>query len=146
MSNQNSQLKVTTSSKCENGCLDFILGVVIFVQKREHCPSSLCCCKDMGYNKFNLLRNLLLLSLATDASIVRECCWLLEGKATQQIEQQTESRSDNCIRGSISICSLDTHSWQEIQIKPPDVLRWGVWMAGYQTRLVSAWVSNVVLY
>ena len=41
------------------------------------------------------------LSLATDALMVRKRCWLLEGKATQQIEQQTENRSDNCILGTI---------------------------------------------
>ena len=40
-----------------------------------------------------------LLSLATDALIVRKCCWLLEGKATQPIKQQEENRSDNCILG-----------------------------------------------
>ena len=43
------------------------------------------------------LENLLLLSLATDASMVRERCWLLEGTGTQQIEQQIENRPDNCL-------------------------------------------------
>ena len=33
-----------------------------------------------------------LLSIATDASMVRERCWLLEGRATQQIKQQIEKR------------------------------------------------------
>ena len=41
--------------------------------------------------------SLLLLSLASDASMVRERCWVLEGKATPQIEQETEDRSDSCI-------------------------------------------------
>ena len=40
-----------------------------------------------------------LLSLATDALMVRKCCWLLEGKTTQSIEQQAENKSDNCILG-----------------------------------------------
>ena len=63
-----------------------------------------------------------LLSLATDAVMIGEGCWLLEGKATQQIKQQIENRSENCILGTIIICLLDTPSWQEIQIKPLDVL------------------------
>ena len=41
-----------------------------------------------------------LLSLGTNASMVRKCCWLLEGKATQPIKQQAENRSDNCILGN----------------------------------------------
>ena len=43
--------------------------------------------------------SLLLLSLATDTSMVGKRCWLLESKATQPIEQQAENRSDNCILG-----------------------------------------------
>ena len=39
-------------------------------------------------------RNLSIFSPASDASMVRERCRLLEGKATQQVEQQTENRSD----------------------------------------------------
>ena len=45
--------------------------------------------------------SLLLISLVTDASIVNEHCWLCEGKATQQIKQQIENRSDNCLLGKI---------------------------------------------
>ena len=48
---------------------------------------------------------------------------LLEGKATQPIEQQAENRSDNCILGTVIMHSPDTPLWQEIQIKPQDVLR-----------------------
>ena len=68
-----------------------------------------------------------LLSLATDASMVRERYWLLQGEATQQNKQKIENKSDNCILSTIIMCSLDTPSWQEIQIKPPDVLHRGAW-------------------
>ena len=64
------------------------------------------------------IRSLPLLSLVTDASMVRERCSLVEGKSTQQIEQQIEKRIDNCIPGTIIIRWLDTPSWQEI----PDVV------------------------
>ena len=47
--------------------------------------------------------SLQLLSLVTDASMVREHCWLLQGKATWQIDQQTENKSDNCLL-STKIC------------------------------------------
>ena len=48
------------------------------------------------------VRKFAVLSLATYASMVRERCCLLEGKAaTQQIEQLPENRSDNCILGTI---------------------------------------------
>ena len=67
--------------------------------------------------------NLLLLSLATDTSTVRECCWLLEGKATQQIEQQIKNWSDNWILGNNY--AFGVHA-TKIQIKSPDVLHWYV--------------------
>ena len=44
--------------------------------------------------------SLLLLSLVTDASMVRKRCWLLEGKATQPVEQQAENRSNYYVRGT----------------------------------------------
>ena len=51
--------------------------------------------------------------------------WHFDGYGTvmKQIEQQIENRSDNdCILGTVIICLLDIPSWQEIQIKPPDIL------------------------
>ena len=63
----------------------------------------------------------------------RKRCRLLEGKAIQQIKQQIENRPDNYILGTIIMRSLDTPLWQEIQIRPPDVLRWGAWTAGHET-------------
>ena len=41
-----------------------------------------------------------LLSLATDALMAKKLCRLLEGKATEPIEQQAENRSDNWILGN----------------------------------------------
>ena len=62
-----------------------------------------------------------LLSLATDALMVRKCCWLLEGKTTQS---SSKRRTGLIIAFLALIIRLsDTPSWQEIQIKPPDVLR-----------------------
>ena len=141
----------------------------IFVRKRELCASALCCFKEWAttnlltskFRRFASLRegrmspavlaqvwwlksgSLPPLSLATDASMVRKHCWLLEGKATQQIEQQIENRSNNCILGTIIIRSLDTPSWQEIQVKPPEVRRRGRGQLG--TRLNSTCLANVSL-
>ena len=83
---------------------------------------------------------LLLLSLATDTSIVRECCWLLEGKATQQIEQQIKNWSDNWILGNN--CAFGVHA-TKIQIKSPDVLHWGV--DGWAWDYMHAWVHTCEL-
>ena len=38
---------------------------------------------------------------------------------------------------TINICSPDTSSWQEIPIKPPDVLCQGVGTAGHKTTVIS---------
>ena len=122
---QSAQLKVATLYVIEvqNGHLDFIPRFSVFVWKRELYVSVLCSFKKWATT--NLLPNklrrfvnscewrmslagfsqgwgqkigsLLLLSLATDPSMVRKRCWLLEGKVTQPIEQQAENRSDNCI-------------------------------------------------
>ena len=114
----------------QNGHLDFILR---FAVKRELCVLALCSL-DMSLAGFSQgwgqkWGSLPLLSLVTDDSMVRKCCWLLEGKATQPIEQQAENRSDNCIL-AIFIHLPDTPLWQEIQIKPQDVLRQG-WTQNY---------------
>ena len=73
-----------------------------------------------------------LLLQATDASVVGESSSLLEGKATQPIEQQAENRSDN-ILGTVIMHSPDMPLWQKMQIKPPDVLCQWAWTAGHET-------------
>ena len=109
---QNTQFYIAMSSKFK----DFILRFAIFVRKSELCASALCCFKDWAtknlliskFKRFASLHekmmspailarvwriksgSLPLLSLMTDALMVREHCWLLEGKATQQIKQQIE--------------------------------------------------------
>ena len=78
------------------------------------------------------LGSLLLLSLATDASMVRNVADCFEGKAAQPAGQQAENRSDNCILGNNY--SFPEHAFvTRIQIKRPDVLRQGAWMAGHET-------------
>ena len=83
-------------------------------------------------------------SLGTDALMVREHCWLVEGKATRQIKQQIEERIDNCIPGTIIVRSLDTPLWQEIQITRHSLPK-GAWTAGHETR-VGIEISCSCLY
>ena len=140
-----------------NGGLNFILRSAIFVQKRVLYISALFFW-ELGYNKLNKFASLgegrmpppvlaqgywlksgslPLLSLVMDALMVRECCWWFEGKATQQIDQQIENRSDNFIFSTIIMHLPDTPSWQEIQIKPSDILCQGTRTAGYKTNFGS---------
>ena len=112
MKSQTAQLKVATSSKCKMAASiysevwQFLWNSVhqrsVLLQMRYSKPT----CKwtqtiAQGWQLKS--ESLLLLSLETDTSMVRERCWLLHGKATQQIKQQTENKSDNCILSTI-IC------------------------------------------
>ena len=156
---QSTQLKVATSSKCKMAALTYI-QFANFVRKREHCRSALCSFKDWVTTKptYKHAQTVCKFVWGKDATGCfsssltteirksttpftsdwsfdgRERCWLLEGKATQQIKQQIENRPDNCILGTIIMHLLDAPLWQEIQAKPPEVLRWGVWTAGHETR------------
>ena len=128
MSNQITECTIKSRyiSKVQNGRLNFIPRFAMFVRKRELLCISTLFIKELGYNQptseqsqavceFVWVKDiascfsqgwgqkwgsLLLLSLATDASMVRKCFQLLEVKATQPIEQQAGNRSDNCILGN----------------------------------------------
>ena len=128
MSNQITECTIKSRyiSKVQNGRLNFIPKFAMFVQKRELLCISTLFIKELGYNQptseqsqavceFVWVKDiascfsqgwgqkwgsLLLLSLVTDASMVRKRCQLLEVKATQPIEQQAGNRSDNCILGN----------------------------------------------
>ena len=106
MSNQISEriIKSRYVIKVQNGHIDFISRFAVFVQKRELYVLALCSL-DMSLAGFSQgwgqkWGSLPLLSLVTDASMVRKRCRLLEGKTTQPIKQQAENRSDNCILGN----------------------------------------------
>ena len=124
MKSQSAQLKVTMSSKCKMTASTLFRDLQ-FLCERENSMHQCSVLKGLGYNKstyeqtcFASLReesmspavlaqawrmrsgSLPLFSLATDALMIRERCWLLERKATQQIEQQMQNRSDNCILGT----------------------------------------------
>ena len=84
----------------QNGCLHFILRFVIFVWKREFCASLLCSFKGLGtknlHSKFAQGKDVAicfrsqvqLRTQVTDASRVRECCWLLHDKSTWQMRSK----------------------------------------------------------
>ena len=159
---QSAQLRVATLYVIEvqNGHLDFIPRFSVFVWKKELYVSVLCSFKKWATT--NLLPNklrrfvnscewrmslagfsqgwgqkigsLLLLSLATDPSMVRKRCWLLEGKVTQPIEQQAENRSDNCILDTnylfAGVAFVTRNSNQTTRRSPPggvDGWAWDYW-------------------
>ena len=131
-------------TEVQNDCLNyfFIWRFAIFVRKRELCSSALSSFKDWAsFNKTYVWTNsgglrgkdvasYFSSRLKTEtrkfaAPFISD--WYFDGYGTvmKQIEQQIENRSDNnCILGTVVICLLDTSSWQEIQLKPPDILRW----------------------
>ena len=67
------------------------------------------------------IRSLLLVLLATDALMVRNiAAWLCESNTTQQ--KQRTGLIIAFLLGTIIVHLPDMPLWQEIQIKPPDVL------------------------
>ena len=82
-----------------------------------------------------------LLSLVPDALRVRKHCWLLQGKATQQIEQQAENSSDNCILG-INY-SFPGHAFvtRNSNLTTTHSLCWGAWTARHETKKHVQWYT-----
>ena len=83
----------------------------------------------------------MLLSLATDALMVRKHCRLLEGTylqavgnvvATQTIKQQTGNRSDNCILGNNYLLAGHAFVTRNSNQTTRCSLRGGAWTAGYK--------------
>ena len=135
---QNAQLKVATSWKCKMPPRFYSRICNFCVKERTVCISTLSVllrtglqptseqaqavcefvwAKDVA-SRFSQgwgqkWGSLLLLSLVTDASMVRKHCWLLEGKVTQPIEQQAQ-KSLIIAFLAIVIRLPDTPSWQEI--------------------------------
>ena len=77
-------------------------------------------------------------------SMVRECCWLLEDKTAQPIKQQIENRSYSCILSKKVTHSPDMPLWEEIQMKPPDILPLKILSVQVIFRLRSDYCTNVV--
>ena len=60
----------------------------------------------------------------------RECCSLLESKATQQFWQQAENRPDNCILGTIIVYVFARHTFMTRNLNQTTTdSPSGVWMA-----------------
>ena len=124
-------LKTHYVIKVQNGCLDFICW---FLCERGNSVQQRSVVLGTGLLLMNKFRRFAwgkdvasCFSSSLTTEIKKVCCsfnqqlmlrWTLlttwRWGYTIQIKQQIENRSDNCILGTIIICSLDTPSWQEI--------------------------------
>ena len=81
-------------------------------------------------------RSLPLLSLVTDASMVRERCWLFEREATQQIDQQIEKT----LHSWHNNCTFTPHTFMtRNSSQPPDILHRWAWTAWHKNKERNGW-------